>query len=70
MPSIGMEHTHHYSVCSHALPNQSVAGVGLRQRQFSGAAVAVNGSAPVCDAGLRRLDEAAQAAFATNSRGL
>ncbi|WP_165360751.1 hypothetical protein [Candidatus Chloroploca sp. Khr17] len=42
----------------------------LRQRQLSGVAVAVNGSAPVGEAGLRRLDEAAQAGFASPRRGL
>ncbi|WP_165360833.1 hypothetical protein [Candidatus Chloroploca sp. Khr17] len=40
------------------------------QRQLSGVTVAVNGSATPCQARLRGLDEAAQAAFATRRRGL
>ncbi|WP_129671820.1 hypothetical protein [Candidatus Chloroploca sp. Khr17] len=40
------------------------------QRQLSGVTVAVNGSALACQAHLRGLDEAAQAGFATRSRGL
>ncbi len=40
----------------------------LMQSQRSGGTV--NGSATVCEAGLRRLDEAAQTAFANRSRGL
>ncbi|WP_255426990.1 hypothetical protein [Candidatus Chloroploca sp. Khr17] len=40
------------------------------QRQLSRVTVAVNGSAPACQARLRGLNEAAQAAFATRRRGL
>ncbi|PDV97456.1 hypothetical protein A9Q02_18345 [Candidatus Chloroploca asiatica] len=46
---------------------------GLMQSQLSGVAVAVagagNGSATACQARLRELDEAAQAASAPGSRG-